>query len=97
MRISENQIELIVQAFRLSFGGGSLYLFGSQVDDLRRGGDIDLYVKLNQYDHAVKAKLDFLVRLKRFLGERRIDVVLGFGGRLIDEEALSKGICLCEF
>lgn len=89
-------MQVIVQAFRQCFGSGSIYLFGSRVDDHRRGGDIDLYVKLDHYDQAVKAKLNFLMQVKKSLGDRKIDVVLGLGGRLIDQEALSKGICLCK-
>ena len=55
-----------------------LWLFGSWVDDARRGGDIDLYLEPQEGNAAelVAAKLRFLAALHRRLGERRIDVVL---------------------
>lgn len=97
MRLTEQELEVIVREFRSCFGRGSLYLFGSRTDDSKKGGDVDLYVQLDDYSQAVRCKLEFLVNVKRVLGEQKIDVVLGFGGqRLIDQEAL-KGILLCKF
>lgn len=54
-----------------------LLLFGSRADDTRRGGDIDLYVAepLLLPEAQLQAKLQFLVKLKRQIGERRIDLV----------------------
>jgi len=46
MRLTASQIEIIRQAARQNFGAGaSVWLFGSRVDDARRGGDVDLYIE----------------------------------------------------
>ena len=46
MRLTTSQIETIRQAARQNFGAGaSVWLFGSRVDDARRGGDVDLYIE----------------------------------------------------
>ena len=52
-------------------------LFGSRVDDSRRGGDIDLLID-TPMDYATAARriTTFLVALKRRIGDRKIDVVL---------------------
>lgn len=46
MRLSDAQRRSIVHAARRSFGEDAMvWLFGSRVDDTRRGGDVDLYVE----------------------------------------------------
>jgi hypothetical protein len=45
MRLTENQIKSIRQAVKENFGAGTqVWLFGSRVDDSKRGGDINLLV-----------------------------------------------------
>ncbi|QEP43559.1 hypothetical protein D5085_10775 [Ectothiorhodospiraceae bacterium BW-2] len=50
-------------------------LFGSRLDDSKRGGDIDLLIEtdISQPDELVKAKNRFLAQLYRELGEQKID------------------------
>ena len=82
MRLSEKQKKAICQAARHRFGDDAqLFLFGSRVDDEKRGGDIDLYVETALQDPAdmVDAKLYFLVDLRLALGEQKVDVVLNSG------------------
>lgn len=46
MRLSATQQQQILQATREHFGtDAKVWLFGSRVDDARRGGDVDLYVE----------------------------------------------------
>jgi len=78
MRLDPDQVHIICQSFQKYFAKEDhLWLFGSRVDDTKRGGDIDLYVETT-YDasHAVSAQLDFLVDIKTTLGDQKIDVVL---------------------
>ena len=46
MRLTASQIETIRDTAQRNFGAdASVWLFGSRVDDTRRGGDVDLYVE----------------------------------------------------
>lgn len=46
MRLSTTQRQSIVMTARRDFGEDArIWLFGSRVDDARRGGDVDLYVE----------------------------------------------------
>lgn len=46
MRLTASQIEIIRQAAHQNFGADApVWLFGSRVDDARRGGDVDLYIE----------------------------------------------------
>jgi uncharacterized protein len=46
MRLTEAQINAIRQATNQNFGEGAMiWLFGSRLDDSKRGGDVDLYVE----------------------------------------------------
>lgn len=79
MRLTEAQLTAIRNSATEVFGEhAGVWLFGSRVDDTRRGGDIDLLVSPNLSDAAERlaAKLRFLARLERRLGERKIDVVV---------------------
>jgi len=49
MRLTQTQHQCILQATHQNFGDdANVWLFGSRVDDTRRGGDIDLYVETAQ-------------------------------------------------
>jgi predicted nucleotidyltransferase len=95
MRLSRQQVETIKSLFEQTFGSGRVYLFGSRVDDSRRGGDIDLYIVANDRARLAEKKIHFLGALKRAMGEQRIDVVLSHDpNRPIEKKALKEGIPL---
>jgi len=97
MRISEEVKESILQVSKLVFGDDvSIYLFGSRIDDSKRGGDIDLYVKSEELiANKFKKKIDFLVELENRIGEQKVDLIINNdSNRLIEEIALSEGIKL---
>jgi predicted nucleotidyltransferase len=98
LRLTQSEIEAIRCTYLDVFRNGSVYLFGSRVDDNQKGGDIDLYVvpenKLSS-SQLLEKKIDFLVQLKNRIGEQKIDVVIAREqNRLIEQEALRKGIKL---
>lgn len=77
MRLNTDQVETIREAADAAFGRGTLVsLFGSRVDDQKRGGDIDLLITPAAHDETLRRKIRFLVLLERALGERRIDVLI---------------------
>jgi predicted nucleotidyltransferase len=96
MRLKENEIKKIKEVFAKVFEHGELYLFGSRVDDSKRGGDIDLYIIPDSRDNLAAKKIDFQVLLKKAIDEQKIDVVIDRGkNRLIDKIAKTTGVLLC--
>ena len=95
MRLSKKYLNTIKKYFYLFFENGEIYLFGSRVDDSKKGGDIDLYLVLSNFDDLFKKKLKFLSRIKRELGDQKIDIVFNTDNtRLIEKEAIQWGIKL---
>ncbi len=84
MRLTTQQVAAIRQIAAECFGDEALiYLFGSRLDDSGRGGDIDLYVETEECEIArvLKAKYDFLAKLKQRIGDQRVDVVVNYPSR----------------
>jgi len=95
MRLSNRYVEVIKKYFNLFFQNGEIYLFGSRVDDAKKGGDIDLYLVVQEHSNLFEKKIKFLSRIKRELGEQKIDIVFNTdSSRLIEKEALRWGIKL---
>ena len=93
MRLTEEERKLIKQAFLETFKDGKIHLFGSRVDDTKRGGDIDLYIVPKNKNELRKKKIDFLVKLNEYIGEQKIDVVIAKDkNRLIEKIAIKDGI-----
>ncbi len=95
MRLSQRYIDTIKKYFKEFFKSGEIYLFGSRVDDTKKGGDIDLYLVLQEHSNLFEKKIKFLSRIKRELGEQKIDIVFNIDNtRLIEQEAIQWGIKL---
>jgi predicted nucleotidyltransferase len=94
MRLTDFEQKIIKKAFIESFEEGKIYLFGSRVDENKRGGDIDLYLIPSQkFDNERDRKIKFLVKLDLYIGEQKIDVILAKdSSRLIEQEALKYGV-----
>ena len=80
MRLSAVERRAVESASREALPAGTrVLLFGSRLDDNRRGGDIDLLVELPEplsADDMVNRRTRFTARLYRLREERRIDVVV---------------------
>jgi len=48
MRLSNFYQRSIKDCFIAFFGTGNIYLFGSRVDNSKRGGDIDIYLEIDR-------------------------------------------------
>ncbi len=90
MRITKEEKEIIISTIRKYFGNDSnIYLFGSRINDTKKGGDIDLYVESNlPIKELIKAKVKVLVELEDKLGERKIDIVIK--NKEIEEELIHR-------
>ncbi len=95
MRLSPEYIATIKKYFHEFFHEGDVFLFGSRTDDNKKGGDIDLFLVVQNHDNLFEKKIKFLSRIKRDLGEQKIDVVFNVDeNRLIEQEARKWGIKL---
>lgn len=101
MRLSQKELNAIHQCFSVHFLlSDALWLFGSRVDDLKKGGDIDLYVETYYSDisQAIEKQIRFLSDLKLAIGEQNIDIVLNILNQnkkqRIYDEAKNTGIQL---
>ncbi len=77
MRLSKKEIEVLKAALDNLGKPYKLYLFGSRVDDNKRGGDIDLLVvskELTRRDLR-RVRVEFF----KHFGEQKIDIVLDNG------------------
>ena len=53
MRLTSAQHQDIKKYFLEVFEEGQIYLFGSRVDDAKRGGDIDLYIRTKETKNLI--------------------------------------------
>lgn len=75
MRLKPEEINAIKSTIHNLDREATVFLFGSRVDDAKKGGDIDLLVlscKLSGGD----AKRAIKKELYRLIGEQKIDIVL---------------------
>jgi len=78
MRLRKEQIATIrAEVNRLLGPEARVWLFGSRADDAALGGDIDLYVEVNEeLGNRAALASRLAARLQLRLGDQRIDVVL---------------------
>ncbi len=95
MRLTAEQVEAIKATFCSVFKKGSIMLFGSRTDDLKKGGDIDLFIDTEDTKSCFTEKLRFLVLLKRRIGEQKIDVLISSNTpNYLRDEICQKGILI---
>lgn len=95
MRLQVHEIQAILRAAREIYGSRvKVYLFGSRLDDTKRGGDIDLLIRNDEEKQGVLARIRLIANLKRALGDRKIDVIGDYEDNEVAREALEKGVLL---
>ena len=99
MRLTEETKNTIIESIRWYFPQvEKIILFGSRVDDSKRGGDIDILVQTPVYSTVVfEEKLRTVAALQLKLGEQRIDLLTTTGtedNRLIAQNAYRQGVVL---
>ena len=88
MRLTIFEIANIIKLKNKYFNETSkIYLFGSRTNDVKKGGDIDLFIEYEGNDKHDK-KNKFLIDLEIVLGEQKIDIVFSKDrNRLIEIES----------
>jgi len=86
MRLKSKEVNVIKQIISNIFDDATVYLFGSRLDESKKGGDIDLFViaKNPTFSNKIKA----LAKLQREL-HKPVDIVLHKDfSRTIEQEGL---------
>lgn len=95
MRLSKREIEVILQVAEDIYGTDvKVYLFGSRVDDSRRGGDIDLLVRTTSEKKGILDRVRMAARIKSLIGDQKIDIIGDYEDNQVVREALKNGILL---
>ena len=81
MRLTEAQKSIIKSLVREQFGAdASVRLFGSRIDDSKKGGDYDFFVEtsLDQADEIIQRKIALIVALQSSpsFEDEKIDLIV---------------------
>jgi predicted nucleotidyltransferase len=93
MRIDKSQVECLKFLIKSIVPEAKVYLFGSRVDDDKKGGDIDLLILANRrLDFKDKAKIE--MGFFSAFGEQKLDLVSFVFSQQdsFKQIALSKGV-----
>lgn len=74
MRLDPKDREIICEEVRRIDPKAGVFLFGSRVDDMAKGGDIDLLVESQSIGFS--EKIEILAAIKAIIGEQKIDLIL---------------------
>lgn len=74
MRLKDYERAAILTSVRCFDASARVYLFGSRVDDTKKGGDIDLLLMSDTITSDNKRSIK--MKLYELLGEQKIDIVL---------------------
>ncbi len=90
MRLNQKEITIIKNTIGEYLGKGEIYIFGSRLDENRRGGDIDIFFR-----PSMKVEYEDILLTRSYLKRRLLKpvdlVVEGFAANSIVLEAL-KGV-----
>uniref|UniRef100_A0A7C3ECQ3 Nucleotidyltransferase domain-containing protein n=1 Tax=Gracilinema caldarium TaxID=215591 RepID=A0A7C3ECQ3_9SPIR len=95
MRITEEERAVLLHAIQKADPDAKLWLFGSRVDDTKRGGDIDVAVLSTRIGRQEQRTIRRAI--EDALGEQRIDLVVSADGQdPFFRLAIEKGIRIDE-
>lgn len=74
MRLTEVEVSAIKNSVNKFDPEAKIYLFGSRAEDMKKGGDIDLFVISKKITRAERRKIKLSIYDK--IGEQKIDMVI---------------------
>lgn len=82
MRLTAEEVDRIKRLAVEVYGPGAVvWLFGSQLDDSKKGGDVDLLVEVPENaSRELGPELCLNRRLEEALGERKVDLIVHHRG-----------------
>jgi len=98
MRLNSSEKNKIIEYAKFYFGTHiKLYLFGSRVDDNKKGGDIDLYLEAETVID-LQTQINFLTAIYKNITQRKVDLIIKMPNSkplAIYKTARQEGIVLC--
>ena len=98
MRLNVEEKNKIIQYAKVFFGNeANLYLFGSRVDDAKKGGDIDLFLESEEIID-MQTQIQFLTAIYKDTTQREVDFLIKIPtpkNLPIYKIAKKEGILLC--
>jgi len=95
LRITECEKNAIVEAVKNVDPEAKVWLFGSRVDDSKKGGDIDIAIFSSKINSDVMKKIKVNQLICDKIGEQKIDIVTTSDGKeAIFRLAVAEGIQL---
>ena len=95
VRLTEEELIAIKSVAKEIFGEDvSVWIFGSRANLNAKGGDIDIYIEVENKPTDVNNHIKFLSRLKLLIEDQKIDVIIKKKGckESICLEAKEKGV-----
>ena len=75
MRITNEQSKFIVDSVHHYIDDkAKIWLFGSRCDDLKKGGDIDIYIESETIDSPLLKRINLKIALEKLFEEQKIDI-----------------------
>ena len=74
MRLTQYQRNIITTTIKEFDSNAEIRLFGSRMDDQKKGGDIDIFIISSRLSY--RDKLVIRYKLKDKLGDRKIDILI---------------------
>ena len=94
MRLSQKEQQEIKKTLKEIFGDVKIYIFGSRLDDSKRGGDIDIFLQIPKPIANKRAKR---ARAKMLLEEKLlkpIDIIIEEDANKLIKKQAMQGIIL---
>jgi predicted nucleotidyltransferase len=93
MRITEHEKKAIIDAVKNADPDARVWLFGSRVDDSKKGGDIDIAIFSKKINNEIMQKIQINRSICKKIGEQKIDIITTDDGKeSIFELAMAEGI-----
>jgi len=75
MRLKQNEVNIIKSSILKYIEDAKIILFGSRVDDTKKGGDIDIFIE-TKHQVSLKQQIKILTDLEINGISRKVDIVL---------------------